>query len=343
MKGKLQKLEAIRGFAALYIVLCHLGIHKWKIAGHDLSFLLKSGQEAVMLFFILSGFVIHYSFQRSADKSFIGFFKKRFYRIYIPLGIVFLTSYVLYAAYSKPLETDILQQLFGNLFMLQDLEEVRPRVLCAPFLNNNPLWSLSFEWWFYMIYFVVQKYYKEKAFFVVSVLSIAATASYLIYPFFVNRIFMYLILWWAGVEMADLYGNGKQINFRNLRNLYLVLGSCSLLLLINCRGYFGDIEIGKYPFLEVRHFIFTLLAITIALLWKKAHWLLFDYTLGLFAFLAPVSFVLYISHWFLVIRPDYLDFMGDLKLQVMAGIPICLLYSFLVEMKIYPFLRKWLN
>lgn len=343
MKGKLQKLEAIRGFAALYIVLCHLGIHQWKLLGLDLNFLLKFGQEAVMLFFILSGFVIHYSFQQSKDKSFLSFFKKRFYRIYIPLAIVFVTNYVLYATYSKPIEGHLLPQLLGNLFMVQDLAEFRPNVICAPFLNNNPLWSLSFEWWFYLIYFVINKYFSKKSF-VVSVMAILATLSYLIYPFFINRIFMYFILWWSGVEIADLYLRKEQINFRNLRNTFLVISCCCALLVINCllKGY-DKINPGLYPFLEVRHFGFTLIALTVALLWKKLNWVLFDDTLGWFAFLAPISFVLYISHWFLIIRPDYLDNLQHLKLQVMIGIPICFLFSYLVEIKIYPFLRKLLG
>ncbi|PTS93173.1 acyltransferase, partial [Pedobacter sp. HMWF019] len=96
MQNKLQKLESLRGFAAVYVILHHLFNAKCIVFNHDISFLFKFGQEAVMLFFILSGFVIHYSFQRSADRSFRTFLKKRFLRIYIPLIIVFIISYILY-------------------------------------------------------------------------------------------------------------------------------------------------------------------------------------------------------------------------------------------------------
>jgi peptidoglycan/LPS O-acetylase OafA/YrhL len=47
-----------------------------------LSFLFRFGQEAVMLFFLLSGFVIYYSFSLGKDKSFQGYFQRRWLRIY---------------------------------------------------------------------------------------------------------------------------------------------------------------------------------------------------------------------------------------------------------------------
>lgn len=99
-ENKLLKLEAIRGAAALYVVLHHT-IRDASVLGYDLSFLFRFGQEAVILFFILSGFVIEYSFKRGSDKTFTTYFVKRLLRIYIPLVLVYLANYfILYVQQS---------------------------------------------------------------------------------------------------------------------------------------------------------------------------------------------------------------------------------------------------
>ncbi len=54
--GRLMKLESIRGFAAAYVVAHHSAI----AYGGKPPLLLGFGQEAVILFFLLSGFVIHH-------------------------------------------------------------------------------------------------------------------------------------------------------------------------------------------------------------------------------------------------------------------------------------------
>lgn len=78
---KLEKLEALRGMAAIYVVLHHSIPHNLRLEELEIGFLFRFGQEAVILFFLLSGFVINYSFSRGNDKTFRTYFFKRFYRI----------------------------------------------------------------------------------------------------------------------------------------------------------------------------------------------------------------------------------------------------------------------
>lgn len=336
MKGKLIKLEAVRGFAACYVLLTHLQDVGYIKVG-KLSFLFKFGQEAVILFFLLSGFVIHYSFQNSKDQTFTTYFKKRFLRIYIPLTIIFLLNYIIYLNFSKPIYHDIGRQLLANLLMLQDIALTKPNVISIPFLNNGPLWSLSYEWWFYMLYFFITKYFKEKAFFVVSLLAIISSLSYLIYPFFINRIISYMVIWWAGVELAELYICKKEINVRNLRPILLVMFSCLGIMAFNWYIHFPpNFKSASYPFIEVRHLGFAIFAILGAVLWRKTNWRYFDQTIGLFSVVAPISYTIYISHYFLVIYPDYLNFLNNKILAPIIGIIVCLIVSYVVEIIIYP-------
>ena len=85
---KLWRLDALRGFAATYVVLHHIMPRDLSWGGIDLSLAFRCGQEAVILFFLLSGFVINLSYQRSRDKRFLRFFARRFLRIYVPLVLV---------------------------------------------------------------------------------------------------------------------------------------------------------------------------------------------------------------------------------------------------------------
>ncbi|MET4082106.1 peptidoglycan/LPS O-acetylase OafA/YrhL [Pedobacter sp. UYP30] len=328
MKGKLRKLESLRGFAAVYVLVSHLQDVEYLNLGR-FEGILKFGQEAVMVFFILSGFVIHYSFQKSKDQTFKTYFKKRFLRIYIPLILVFILSYILYIAFSKITYHDIGTQLLGNLLMLQDSAITKPNVIVTPFLNNGPLWSLSYEWWFYMLYFFVNRYFKDKAFFIVSTVAIISALTYIFYPFFVNRILMYMIIWWGGVELAELYINDKKITLFNLKHILLVMLIYLVTMGINWYvHYTPEFKSVTHPFIEFRHIAFAIIAIFAAIIWKRIHWWGFDNTIGLFTFIAPISYTIYISHFSLIIYPDFI--------HPIVGVFICLFFSYIVEIVIYP-------
>ena len=91
-KNRLEKLEAVRGFAALYVVFFHTLPQKIYLGGINIGALFRFGPEAVIVFFALSGFVIKYTYERSKDKSFRYYFIRRFIRLYIPLLFIFLLA-----------------------------------------------------------------------------------------------------------------------------------------------------------------------------------------------------------------------------------------------------------
>lgn len=123
----------------------------------------------VYLFFLISGFLISYSvFQKHADRryDFRAYFIDRFCRIYsafLPalVFVLLLDGFV----YDTPLyewRRDYnLQTWLGNLSMLQDFPvfQVLRRVgvadnswFVAPFGSARPFWTISIEWWIYMLF-----------------------------------------------------------------------------------------------------------------------------------------------------------------------------------------------
>ncbi|MEY3826084.1 MAG: hypothetical protein RLZZ148_898, partial [Cyanobacteriota bacterium] len=151
-KQHLQKLDDIRGLAAVYVIIYHL-LQPFKSLPPGVKLFFSFGQEAVILFFLLSGFVIYTASCRYPKLTYKNYFIKRFRRIYFPFIIALLLS-VLVFAFNGTLQHEFsFQNLISNIFMLQDIDIVKDGVWVNPFLKNYPLWSLSYEWWFYMLFF----------------------------------------------------------------------------------------------------------------------------------------------------------------------------------------------
>lgn len=336
-------LDSLRGFAAVYVVFNHLFSTSLLIGGRDYSIFFRFGQEAVILFFLISGFVIQYSYSRTKDKSFKTFFLKRFKRIYIPLVIIYFTNYAILLLQEAPLLINW-KIIFGNILMLQDLPyPARHNIICPPIFNNIPLWSLSYEWWFYLLFFPALKIIESKRSGLIYIICIVATITYIAYPFFINRLLMYLTIWWVGVDLAKLY-IAKNLNLSSLKKQIFTLTICTLLLLVNFIIHGHGLAslrkggIGFSPFLELRNFAFATIALFIAIFWRNRRWIGFSKSIGLFLPLAPISFCIYISHWFLIVEAHYLDsLIPNTYLRYFSYFTICLLFSYLVERVIYTY------
>jgi len=83
-RRRLWQLEAVRGIAALYVLLYHTSNNYLGLNHAIWALPFRFGLEAVLVFFVLSGFVISYSHPGSVDKadSFRNYFIKRLRRIY---------------------------------------------------------------------------------------------------------------------------------------------------------------------------------------------------------------------------------------------------------------------
>jgi len=94
MKNKILELEALRGLASLYVFFHHT-LFSFKIVDKNslLGILFSFGQEAVMIFFILSGYVIAFSLNKN-NYTFKEYFKHRFIRIYTIVPFAWIISYI---------------------------------------------------------------------------------------------------------------------------------------------------------------------------------------------------------------------------------------------------------
>ena len=298
---KLWRLEAVRGLAALYIVISH-------VLGNG-YFFLRFGQEAVMVFFMMSGFVIEYSFQQNRYQSFGSYFLKRLLRIYPVLILMFIA--VIFIQQTNITSPTFLQRLIGNLLMLQDFKSGKPNVVVSP-LFSSALWSLHYQWWHYMLYYSINQLFRKKdQGLFVGVTAIVCTVLYLFQPSAIFRIFIYLPIWWAGVEMARSFLKYQKVRLRELQGSVIVLGIITSLLILDTYLFIAQgnaYAFGIHPFLETRHFIAAIFTIGLSLAWQASGWVGFE-AIKIGAYFAPISYSLYIAHQPLLAYSHYLDFM----------------------------------
>ena len=345
-KKRLEKLEALRGFAAIYVVFFHVLPQKIFLLGINIGLIFRFGPEAVIVFFVLSGFVIKYTYTRSSDKSFKYYFTRRFIRLYIPLFFIFLLGYLIKSYAEGALIDPEWSTLLGNLFMLQDVISLKPNVISSTYMGNGVLWSLSYEWWFYMLFFVlINRISTHKLNKWVSVITIVAAASYLIYPFVINRLVMYFAIWWIGARFAETYMNGEKFSLKSILPYFYVLLTITAILGLNLYLNFSYTEIYDYPlvafpFIELRHFVFSIMVMFGAIAWKNLNWFGFNFIFGGFKYLAPCSYVIYISHEYLVVKATYLNFISNKVIEYSLYIILMIIFSYFLEVVVYNKIRR---
>lgn len=176
-------LDLIRALAAVYVVVHHVVIHS-ALSGQA-TYPFRFGQEAVMVFFLLSGFLIFASEQNRVRRGLRGYYLRRLRRIYPPLLIAMaLTAVVVWMNGTLAQRFEV-PELVLNLLSLQDMSALKPGVIVDPFLGNGPLWSLSYEVFFYLLFplvVVAWRASRRLALTIVGVVSLAGYSTFLLVP-----------------------------------------------------------------------------------------------------------------------------------------------------------------
>jgi peptidoglycan/LPS O-acetylase OafA/YrhL len=165
-------LEALRGACAFFVVIYHIVLHYQYIDPayfpQWMKFFNISGHFCVLIFFVLSGYVIGISNPgRLTAHQVVPYLKKRFIRIY-PIYFICLTVALLFAI-SYPVKVMML-----NYVMLQGP--------AGPVIwENNPLWSLNYEMVYYLT-FIPLSYFGVRPVLALAGAVVVGLVSYFLFP-----------------------------------------------------------------------------------------------------------------------------------------------------------------
>lgn len=335
----IKKLDAIRGFTAFYILLTHF-VLVINFIPKPIKIFFDFGQEAVVVFFVLSGFVIYLSIYRQPHLTFKSYFTKRFSRIYFPLFVsIFISIIIVY--FSGSLREEFSWTEFtGNLLMLQDFAEVKPGVWFKPLLHNLPLWSLGYEWWFYMMFYPIYKFSRKlpgKIYFILA-FCLLSYINYITIPNHASLVFSYFIIWWSGVEAAAVFTQQGQFTYKNMSPVLFSLFLMSVITAIPAFSI-SEIRLGYYPFLIFRHFLDAYVLMVIGIFWYQRGLVNFDKIFGLFSKLAPISYPLYLLQYPIITRWNANNYIDEIGLCILKFTLIITL-SYWIGIKLQPMLNQ---
>ena len=337
-RNKLEILEALRGLAALYVVFHHMTLNQTSWWAYPL----QEGQAAVILFFVLSGFVIYYSSQKITAKkiSFSDYFIKRFRRIY-PLFIAsMIVAYIARCFIMHTLLPLDDGNLAGNLINLQDIKRI-PNNWFQPYYGNNPLWSLSYEWWFYILFFPIFKYIKEKLQIIVALgISVFGFITFILYNNKISITLEYFFIWWSGVEIARAWlaeGNISRKTYINVFGGYLIMIVLCGLTVVSHKG---KLNVEAHPVIELRHFFFGITIITIGILWRRIKFIGYKYILKPFLLFSSISYGIYVFHAPLTYRNSSLFVSGNLPMDYLIGFIATIILAYVFEVPVQKFINN---
>lgn len=234
---KINSIQLLRAVAVILVVHVHaIDLQEAFTVSHQQKFyfLENFGAIGVDLFFGISGFIISYvASDYFGARDGMDFLKKRFLRIN-PIYYVASVCYMVFFCFFDQMYpvTAILYGWRDTLFMLPVLNSQK---WLAPILVVG--WSLSFEWWFYCLFFFLILFRtRYKTLLLLLVIPALVTIGQLLKPtdfrliFYTNPIMLEFLF---GVIIFWLY-----------RHVKVATSIAGLLLLLGIGGYIYNIVYG---------------------------------------------------------------------------------------------------
>jgi peptidoglycan/LPS O-acetylase OafA/YrhL len=201
-------LDLLRFLAALAVLMLHA------TANHQVP-----GYQSVMVFFVLSGYLIGITVlkpMRENRWSWKHYLTNRITRLWVVLIPALLLTLLWNELQISMFGPDTFQGFrdgytwFGNLFFLQ-------KITVAEFGDNGPLWSLSYEFWYYILFPCLMLVYFSKTWTARVLYGLFSLGLAL---FLGKYIMAYFLIWLLGVLIAFL----RPVHLRGLVK-YLILGA----------------------------------------------------------------------------------------------------------------------
>jgi peptidoglycan/LPS O-acetylase OafA/YrhL len=221
---RIRLLDSLRGLAALVVLLHHactlfprsLGVNAQQTASVFvvLQALSRLNTEAVLLFFVLSGFSIRLSIAPHGldqPRDLLRYAERRLLRI-LPLYWFALALSGTIAVWLAPVpaQASAPYTLLGNLLFLQTAVGV-DGAWFLPYAGNGALWSLSFEMFYYAAFPLLVRAVSGKRTRLGLVLAATALGQLVgsVWPCPFTMFLGASLIWYVGVLLAERYLSGS--------------------------------------------------------------------------------------------------------------------------------------
>ncbi|MCF2949763.1 acyltransferase [Paraglaciecola aquimarina] len=184
--SQISGLTPLRGMAAVLVIVMHYQLFVAPLVPMGMSHIFDKLYLMVDLFFVLSGFIMYHVygnyFKQGVDKhNFWPFIRARFARIY-PLHFVTLVYLIILALTVRGAGFSI-DGFAGDLFSYpaipSQLLMLQATGIHHEALWNTPTWSISTEWWAYMLFPFLMLVFFRSGLFVRILFAVGAIAGYL--------------------------------------------------------------------------------------------------------------------------------------------------------------------
>ena len=320
--NRLVELDAIRGLAALAVVVYHYFFHFDELYGHsDLPVAWSlGGQAGVQLFFMVSGFVIYWSLHNIRNP--MDFVVSRFSRLYPGYWLGVALTFTIVSIWSLPNREVALLDAIVNLTMFQEFFGI-PNV-------DGVYWTLAVELKFYVamlaIYSLGQLQKAEWILFALIAANVAQATKVIDLPEWIVTLFMFEHIAFFVMGMA-FYKLCNHCRHAWMQHSLIWLALASMLSVSS-----------------LRHFaVYSLMVISFYLIaFGKLRWLAVKPLMSLGA----VSYALYLIHQnigYVIIREVYAQggsgYVG-VGLAISASLLIAFMVTYWLEKPALAFIRN---
>lgn len=338
---RIKYLDGLRGIAILLVISYHAfggdgykGTIYYGNKFQDLLFF-KYGYLGVQLFFLISGFVILMTLEKS--KSFIDFMYKRWLRLFpamlIATFLIYTTASIFY---ERPAGIPNIHSIIPGLFFINPIILEKITNIHFPTMEGA-FWSLYVEMFFYIIfglsYFVIKERNAILLLFCLFVYSIIG----LFYPLKLSMFFIHFGWFTAGcLSYLYLIKNKKQ----NKIILYLSITLSLVCLIVN---YKFSTDIYNMKLSSIKFFTYGIIVVSlffIPIIFEKSRYFIGN---RLFLFIGFISYPLYLIYEnFMVSMIAKLQIYNIIPEFLLPILPILILIaiSYLISKWIEPFIRK---
>lgn len=227
---RLAYVDALRGLAALLVLFHHTTTlfpdlyaalaHVSPALHGAIMFVSDRNHDAVLLFFVLSGFSVRLSVGEPGlvTRADIDLYLYRRFKRILPLFVVALALTALLGLWTGRIGEVAFAPwtLFGNLAFLQSSSNTRGTWF-VPYGGNGPLWSLSYEMFYYLLFpamlFALRRFglaSRTMMFAVATGLTVLGLAAFVVAP---SPPFAFLALfgvWYCGADLAEQHLGGQR-------------------------------------------------------------------------------------------------------------------------------------